>query len=429
LRISCSEFVEFLKPVTIQLPVSLGDFPDVPECRVRVLFLRSADEQKKWVEITEDVKKSIIFDGKTVRFQVQRFSGYACLFDWRIKDFSVSGVIGYLSSLIWCPPQLAVFFAYFPPEERPDSQDILFLICCPSHLRRQVTKELQGKNINFPSDADSEKKMIPGHDKAFVALSGGIRALDEDDMENVHLRFEGQDPHRVQVAVRVINDKGLSRVKFYSSPKLEKETLLCKLYFRLSPLRKNFKTTPVDFFGVPVGDETLLDARAEEVLAIGKEFVDSKTYNSYLRRLASESDEEVMQNFYVAVAGLTSERQDEFFQSLVAKLKYTHVIDRLKEGRNAVSKPLITNNVVLRTVSEEVGHCWKNLARELNLNRGRIEIISEEEEDDQERCYKALERWCQENGKEATIRKLMLALNKSGLADVNKNVMDCLKQT
>jgi len=75
LRISCSEVVEFLKPVTIQLPVSLGDFPDVPKCRVRVLFLRSADEQKKWVEITEDVKKSIAFDGKTVRFQVQRFSG------------------------------------------------------------------------------------------------------------------------------------------------------------------------------------------------------------------------------------------------------------------------------------------------------------------------------------------------------------------
>lgn len=82
-----------------------------------------------------------------------------------------------------------MFFAYFPPEERPDSQDILFLICCPSHLRRQVTKELQEKNINFPSDADSEKKMIPGHDKAFVSLSGGIRALDEDDMENVHLRW------------------------------------------------------------------------------------------------------------------------------------------------------------------------------------------------------------------------------------------------
>lgn len=117
-------------------------------------------------------------------------SRYTYFLDWGTKVFRDSaGVIGYLSSLIWCPPQLAVFFAYFPPEERPDSQDILYLICCPSHLRRQVTKELQEKNINFPSDADSEKKMIPGHDKAYVSLSGGIRALDEDDMENVHLRW------------------------------------------------------------------------------------------------------------------------------------------------------------------------------------------------------------------------------------------------
>ena len=79
LRISCGEVVEFLKPVTIQLPVSLGDeqldIPDVSKCRVRVLFLKSEEEQKEWVEITEDVKNSIRFDGKTVRFQVRRFSG------------------------------------------------------------------------------------------------------------------------------------------------------------------------------------------------------------------------------------------------------------------------------------------------------------------------------------------------------------------
>lgn len=76
-----------------------------------------------------------------------------------------------------------------------------------------------------------------------------------------------------------------------------------------------------------------MEARADDVLAIGKEFVDSITYNSHLRRLSSESDEEVMQSFYVAVAGLTSEHQDEFFQVLVAKLKYKHVTDRLKEGK------------------------------------------------------------------------------------------------
>jgi len=81
LRISCREVVAFFKPVTIQLPVCLGDerldIPDVSQCRVRVLFLRSEDE--KWAEITEDVKNSTRFDGKTVRFQVQRFTArYEC---------------------------------------------------------------------------------------------------------------------------------------------------------------------------------------------------------------------------------------------------------------------------------------------------------------------------------------------------------------
>ena len=93
-----------------------------------------------------------------------------------------------------------------------------------------------------------------------------------------------------------------------------------------------------------------------------------------------------------------------------------------------MSRPLTTNHDVLLTVSEEVGHCWKNLARELNLGRGKIETISLEE-DGQKLCYKALARWCQENGEEATIRKLMLALNKSGLADVNKSVINCLNLT
>ncbi|XP_022808280.1 uncharacterized protein LOC111345271, partial [Stylophora pistillata] len=45
LRIVCDEMVEFLKPVTITLPVSLGDthhdFPNPTTCRVRILFLSS----------------------------------------------------------------------------------------------------------------------------------------------------------------------------------------------------------------------------------------------------------------------------------------------------------------------------------------------------------------------------------------------------
>ena len=116
---------------------------------------------------------------------------YAWLLDWRISDFSVAEVIGYLSSLIWCPPLLAAFFAYFLPEERSDSRDILFLICCPRHHIGQVREELRYDNIHvkFRSHVDSKKKMMPGHDKAYVSLSGGIRLLDEEDTENAYLRW------------------------------------------------------------------------------------------------------------------------------------------------------------------------------------------------------------------------------------------------
>ena len=99
------------------------------------------------------------------------------------------------------------------------------------------------------------------------------------------------------------------------------------------PILFSLQTTPLDFFGVPVKDKILLQAPAEEVLTIGKRFVNRTTYISHLRRLSSESDEEVMQSFFEALAGLTSERQDECFQALVTELEYGHVVDRLHEGK------------------------------------------------------------------------------------------------
>ena len=99
-------------------------------------------------------------------------------------------------------------------------------------------------------------------------------------------------------------------------------TNFCSIVFSI-------QTTPVGFYGVPISDKILLQARAEEVLTIGKRFVDSSTYNNYLSRLSSESDEEVMQSFFETLAVLTSERQDECFQALVTELKYGHVVDRL----------------------------------------------------------------------------------------------------
>lgn len=80
LRINCSQVVNFAKPLTVQLPVSLRgeqkEIGNASKCRVRVLFLRSSGEHKEWTEITDDLLHPASFDGTFVRFQVDRFSGY-----------------------------------------------------------------------------------------------------------------------------------------------------------------------------------------------------------------------------------------------------------------------------------------------------------------------------------------------------------------
>ena len=78
LRIKCFGLVQFFRPVTIQLPVSLRDredfSPDPTRFHVRVLFLNCEEEKKEWTELT-DLVKPAQFDGSFVRIQVQRFSG------------------------------------------------------------------------------------------------------------------------------------------------------------------------------------------------------------------------------------------------------------------------------------------------------------------------------------------------------------------
>ena len=117
------------------------------------------------------------------------FIRYSCLIDWCADSFSYQSVSGYLSRLIRIQHQLAVFFAYFPLEDRPDSQDILYLICCPSQLKEKVRAEITNQaNAPTSSDSDSHIKMIPGRDKAYVSLIGGFRAIEEDDMDESYLQ-------------------------------------------------------------------------------------------------------------------------------------------------------------------------------------------------------------------------------------------------
>ena len=83
-----------------------------------------------------------------------------------------------LSSIRWKQPLAANFFAYFDPDERIGSRDILFLICCPAHLSGGVKQDLERKNIAY--EDTSRRHMIPGYDKAYVFVSGGVSAVSSD---------------------------------------------------------------------------------------------------------------------------------------------------------------------------------------------------------------------------------------------------------
>ena len=232
LRIKCFETVQFLKPVNIQLPISLREQQDLnlnhTTCHVRVLFLKSDGDQKEWIEITDDLVKPPSLDRKFVRFHVERFSGYSFSAEERTEDSgsNTQPIKNFYDSRIFVQPRLTVFFAYF----RPDLLKILCLMCCPAHLKGKVEKKL-GKQCITPVCQNSREDMIPGHDKASVYVWGGIRPCIPSHMEEISLRLLENYPDDAELEVCFLSGEDVARVEFYSILR-PRAPPLCRLHLR-----------------------------------------------------------------------------------------------------------------------------------------------------------------------------------------------------
>ena len=100
-----------------------------------------------------------------------------------------SKITSYLSSITWNPSLVAFFFAYFKPGESLNGHDILFLTCCPAHLKEEVKQEHEREGVT-PRVVSSNGMMVPDHDKAFVSVWGGIsRPANSGDIEDFYLRL------------------------------------------------------------------------------------------------------------------------------------------------------------------------------------------------------------------------------------------------
>ena len=78
LRITSSKAVDFLKPIAIQLPLSLSEphrkDVDMSVARVRILFKESSPEKQEWIEITDKLETLPRFEGNVISFTVSHFS-------------------------------------------------------------------------------------------------------------------------------------------------------------------------------------------------------------------------------------------------------------------------------------------------------------------------------------------------------------------
>ena len=110
---------------------------------------------------------------------------YSCGLERREENSRAygQGILSYLTRFTRTQPQAASFVAYF----RPDIPNILFLICCSAHLKQEVIQDLEKRKVTFAYGSSMED-MIPGEDKAFVFLSGGIRPFDEEDLKRIFLK-------------------------------------------------------------------------------------------------------------------------------------------------------------------------------------------------------------------------------------------------
>ena len=114
----------------------------------------------------------------------------------------------------------------------------------------------------------------------------------------------------------------------------------CLLCLDLSSFLFTLQKTPVEFFGVPLNDQTLLDSDPNYVLSACRPFLSNDTYEEHVNHLNSgyRTPKQALMSLLQVVAGLDSNRQDECFEAVVSALReasnegFLHVIERLQEG-------------------------------------------------------------------------------------------------
>ena len=103
-----------------------------------------------------------------------------------------------------------------------------------------------------------------------------------------------------------------------------------------------WQSAPVEFYGIPLKDEILLEAPARIVIAACRGKIDEGKYKDFCKQCEGQGDHRVLESFFKFVAGLTLENQESCFEDIVCILRIQgsstegsldHIIQRLQKGK------------------------------------------------------------------------------------------------
>ncbi|XP_044171363.1 uncharacterized protein LOC114948882 [Acropora millepora] len=230
LRITSSKAMDFLKPIAVQLPLSLSEPHrkdiDMSVARVRILFKESSSEKEEWIEITEKLETLPRFDENVVTFAVSHFSWYWTLVDWCHRIFPFYRVVESASV-----SSKSAFFAVFVPRKTCLHCDTnLRLWCSPTSKRCELIAYEEALGNILIGDGSSGITMC-SNEEAYVFLSEGIVTPLKTGGLLVRLQ---EEPFLKNLPVRVEN-QGVLTISFCGSKERDEDNMLCELDVTLPP--------------------------------------------------------------------------------------------------------------------------------------------------------------------------------------------------
>ncbi|XP_015747899.1 PREDICTED: uncharacterized protein LOC107327669 isoform X5 [Acropora digitifera] len=199
LRITSSKAVHFLKPVAVQLPLSLSEPHridiDMSAARVHILFKESSPAKQEWIELTDNLETLPRFHGNVISFTVSHFTDFWGWIEWFRSKFPFRR---YANTLDTDSVPVEPLFAVYVPKDTCLHVGVNLRFRCSRITRRYQLDDEEEKQSNIRIGSGRSNRPMYPNEEAIVCLSQGITT---PGSQRMYLRFQESAPEFRRVFV------------------------------------------------------------------------------------------------------------------------------------------------------------------------------------------------------------------------------------